>query len=844
MLPAPLLRFALIFALALFAPLARAQSVRWEPGAGTLARDQVSQLSLVFEDAEPKQPPQPPAVPGLSFDSNPGRSEQNSFNLSFGSKSTSQRTIIYTYRVRASGSGTEVRIPAFSIETDAGKLTVPAAGFTLAAATVGQSGIPVDQIASIRLETPASSVWEGEVIRLTQVLEVSRNNRYVAGETIDWKQPQVALEPWSEAKKETRRRNGQEVSAETRVARALAPAAGRVELGPVSQDIGIATGMDIFGRPVGDRFTLTSPPATLEIRPLPTPAPKDFTGAVGQFTLTGKVVPEKAAVGEPVTWTLTLSGTGNWPVIDRLPARELSRDFRIVSPRAQKTPQKDALFDATLSEDLVLIPQKPGRTTLGPYTLSVFNPSTGRYETLRTEPVVIEITPGANAPEIPGSKSQIPNSGVNPPPSSDSQASGLSAQPVAKLPADPLPAGSTAAAPLAAWPRALLWTLPALLVPGVLWLVLAARHARRHDPLRARREAHARLHQIIARLEIASGAAAGSPPPPDDLLAWQHATRALFDLKSTTPCAKDLPDPVWSALWIESERALYRPSTRLFPEWFAQAREAHARATPPPRSPLAALRPAHLFPRVVVFAGLLAGALALWPSSAAAADARESYGAGDFPAAEKGWREALSASPVAWPVRHDLALALAQQGRWDEATAHAYAASLQAPRAPETRRLLEVTLPKASFPLRSIPSLALLLSPRQWQIFALAAAVALLLAPAAYLAARYRGPGPGRLVLLAGHFTLGASALALVAATLALRAYGPSAHPAAVLAWRASTLRAVPTDAGEQKVTSALPAGTLARIDKAFLGWRRLVLADGTTGWIRAESLVGLWNVP
>ncbi len=820
------------------ASASRGQSVRWEPGSGTLARDQVSQLSLVFQDTEPKETPVPPAVPGLTFDTNPGRSEQSSFNLSFGSKAVSQRTVIYTYRVRASGSGSEVRIPAFSVDTDAGPLTVPAAGFTLAAATVGQTGIPVDQIANIRLEAPASPVWEGEVIRLTHVLEV-RRNRYVASDTIDWRQPQLAVEPWSTAKKETRRRDGQEISLETRTARALAPAAGRLELGPVSQDIGIVTATDIFGRAVGDRYTLTSAPATLEIRPLPTPAPADFNGAVGNFTLTGKVVPEKAVVGEPITWTLTLAGTGNWPAIDRLPARELSRDFRVVSPRAQKTPEKDALFDATLSEDLVLIPQKPGRTTLGPYTLSVFNPSTGRYETLRTEPVVVEIAPGAATPPIP--QAQTNASGGTP----GAVSSALSAPstppaPVAKLPSDPLPLGPIAATPFAAWPQTLLWTLPSLLIPVALWLILAARHARRHDPLRPRREAHARLNQIIARLEISSGSAAGTPPPPAELLEWQQATRMLFDLGSVMPSARDLPDPAWSRLWAETERVLYRPATSLPADWFAQAREAHARAAPPPRSPLAPLRAAHLFPRAALFAGLIAGSFFLFPTPAPAADARASYLAGDFPAAEKAWRETVSTTPLAWPARHDLSLALAQQGKWDEAAAHAWAATLQAPRMPETRRLLEVTLPKASFPLPRIPSLALLLSPRQWQLLAMAAATALLLAPALYLGARYRGQP----VRFAGHATLIASVLTLAAASLALRAYGPAAHPSAALVWRASTLRAVPTDAGGQKVTSALPAGTLARIDKTFLGWRRLVLSDGSTGWVRTESLTGLWNTP
>ena len=96
--------------------------------------------------------------------------------------------------------------------------------------------------------------------------------------------------------------------------------------------------------------------------------------------------------------------------------------------------------------------------------------------------------------------------------------------------------------------------------------------------------------------------------------------------------------------------------------------------------------------------------------------------------------------------------------------------------------------------------------------------------------------------MLVGHATLLIAVAALGASLLALRAHGPAASPDAALVWRAATLRAVPTDVGEQKVTADLPAGTLARVDKDFLGWRRVVLPDGNSGWVRAEALVPLWR--
>jgi hypothetical protein len=75
-----------------------------------------------------------------------------------------------------------------------------------------------------------------------------------------------------------------------------------------------------------------------------------------------------------------------------------------------------------------------------------------------------------------------------------------------------------------------------------------------------------------------------------------------------------------------------------------------------------------------------------------------------------------------------------------------------------------------------------------------------------------------------------------------VRSYGLSAHADSVIVARASTLRSVPTEADTTQKTSPLAAGSLALVDKTFLGWTRLSFENGQTGWVRKDDIVFLWK--
>ncbi|HUG10263.1 MAG TPA: hypothetical protein VMM36_04580, partial [Opitutaceae bacterium] len=82
---------------------------------------------------------------------------------------------------------------------------------------------------------------------------------------------------------------------------------------------------------------------------------------------------------------------------------------------------------------------------------------------------------------------------------------------------------------------------------------------------------------------------------------------------------------------------------------------------------------------------------------------------------------------------------------------------------------------------------------------------------------------------------------AAATSTGALHTWGPLVDPNIALVWTPTEFRSVPTEAGEQQ-TQPLGAGTLARIERSFLGWVQLEFPDGQTGWVRRETVVPLYR--
>jgi hypothetical protein len=823
--------------------LLSAQTVRWEPAESGLS----NAIMLVFENCEPDGPPALPAIPGVSF-TPAGRSvSTNIVNFQM------TQTTALTYVVRGP-QNPPIQIPPFTVQTNKGDQRVPA--FNVAAPAA-----PLDSVASARLVPAKKSVWAGEVFGLNYELSASRRANPQISPTFDWSATPLVAEDWSKPEVTESVAGGERRVNVIFRTRAIAKSPNTVKLEAASHLISIQTGTIGFGiisQPRMEQVSVTSDQPVIEVRPLPA-APAGFGGAVGQFKLVSKVVPEKAAVGEPVTWTLELSGTGNWPDLEGLPARLLSNDFQVVQPKAKRTPAEGKLFDLTLTEDVVLVPSKTGNYTLGPINFVYFDPQAGTYRTITAPRTTLTITaPAAPQFTTPGqaaTATEAPPAQAAPP--ADRKPVAPAAAP-ASLPRDPLPGRDTAAAPLPAW--ALVANLLAPLVAlTAIWVWLAWRRARETDPLRPRREARTRLQRTLAELTAHSG-----PGPDRDarLLAWQRDAAVLWDVRHAAPSARTLASAVspvsavdaadWTTLWTEADRALYGSTAALPSDWVARAQAALTARKLAPFRPLRLFLPQNLMPfaAALLVAGLT---VPVWLHAAAAAtsggDGATAYRKGDFTAAEKSWRQVIEQTPMDWIARHNLSLALAQQERGGEAAAQAAAAFVQQPGDPSVRwhfALAAEKLGAVPAPLTGFTNPGLLhvtaraASPAQWQRVLIGAVWVLALALAGLLARAY-----GRVPLRLQQAALALLALAILTgatATAGILAYGDAARREAAVVAKPTTLRSIPTEADTTQKTSPLAAGALGLVDRTFLGWRRLAFENGQTGWVRKEEIVPLWR--
>lgn len=173
--------------------------------------------------------------------------------------------------------------------------------------------------------------------------------------------------------------------------RFVADRPGEFTFGPATLKGAFVTGFSGEGQLRGENIFVTARPITVTVNDVPTEnQPESFCGAVGRFTgWTATFNPTQTRVDSPVTLTLTLSGTGSTADVkplDLAKVPEVADHFKTYEGTRQDE-RGEVKFVYTLrpkSEKITEFPAVP---------LSYFDVATGKYETLTTRPIPIEVGP-------------------------------------------------------------------------------------------------------------------------------------------------------------------------------------------------------------------------------------------------------------------------------------------------------------------------------------------------------------------------------------------------------------------------------------------------------------------
>jgi hypothetical protein len=252
---------------------------------------------------------------------------------------------------------------------------------------------------------------------------------------------------------------------------------------------------NFFGATVQKDITVSSPSSDLAVLALPTEGqPKDFTGAVGQFTIASDLSATTAAAGDPLTLRLHVTGTGNFDRVDS-PMLEHVDGWKTYPPKSSfKGSEANGKGEKTFEQPVIA--SKPGAQTLPGLTFSYFNPTTKHYETARSAPLSVSISPSLadsslSAPQAPPSTAEPHKASATPPP--------------VGLRPDHAQEGATVGTLLPLYAQPMFLAIPALLALGFIgtWLALRRSAAPRRRSQYGNSKA---VNRILQDLQAASRA--------------------------------------------------------------------------------------------------------------------------------------------------------------------------------------------------------------------------------------------------------------------------------------------------------------------------------------------------
>ena len=373
-------------------------------------------LSLAFEGAQPRTIPMP-SVPGLQI-TQAGTSQF--VNVVNGAMTA---TVTVTFNVTATQAG-EFTIPALTADVNGQSLTSSPLKLSVAAATtpppeVVNSG---NEIAFMKLIFPKPRIYVGEtaVARLEVYLREDVQN------LANFQLTSSPAEGFSAGKlvelQNQRRRVQVGNRAYTVIPLAVPVTAvrgGEVALGPFTANAVVVLPSEnqggnpffrMFNQGEQRQVTLATEKVVVPSLSLPTVnQPANFSGAVGNFSMTASAGPTTLTVGDPITMRVQISGRGALDAIT-LPVQDAWQNFKTYPPTAKLETSDQFGFQGTKTFEQIVSPLNSDVHELPAFSFSFFNPDDGKFHTLTQPalPLTIKAAAASPLPTLAATKTSAP----------------------------------------------------------------------------------------------------------------------------------------------------------------------------------------------------------------------------------------------------------------------------------------------------------------------------------------------------------------------------------------------------------------------------------------------------
>lgn len=146
---------------------------------------------------------------------------------------------------------------------------------------------------------------------------------------------------------------------------------------------------------------IATPKIAINVNPLPAGKPSNFSGGVGEFTISSSINSKELKTNDAITIKLVISGTGNLKLISN-PEIKFPDDFEVYDPKVDNQVRltREGLTGNKVIEYLA-IPRHAGTYKIPGVSFSYFDIRSKSYKTLKTEEYVVNIEKGAgNADQV------------------------------------------------------------------------------------------------------------------------------------------------------------------------------------------------------------------------------------------------------------------------------------------------------------------------------------------------------------------------------------------------------------------------------------------------------------